>query len=190
MISFFLSLSRSVVVVNCVYCYVTELTMRRCSPSHVSASSSPTRERVFGVPHWLSPRQSGRFVYSRLTFWGARQLESGVKGGMPSFDYLGDVLVRPPPFSSYEIPLLGIGLVRFSRLVNKIVFGSVVGVSSSSVPPAFRFDFRFMADARNLLFTLLVLSVLDLALLESSIALLSPLVAVYVICGAVVFRVS
>mmetsp|Transcript_17598 Transcript_17598/g.29937 ORF Transcript_17598/g.29937 Transcript_17598/m.29937 type:complete len:1015 (-) Transcript_17598:49-3093(-) len=134
--------------------------------SSVSASSDPPDAmNMLAAPSWLGGKIE--CVYKRVTALGQVQLSQGVRGCKnSSMSYVGDPLRNPPPICSYEIAFL----VRITYALS-VWLNQMLGLESpvydvdcnnpDEVEQRFRINLRFLADARNQVFGLLVFTIMN-----------------------------
>jgi len=129
------------------------------------AFKAPLSDLMLGTPKWF--KYKAYFVYRQLTALGKLQLSSGERACTnENISFVGDPLMNPPPICSYEIAVLVHVFHALSLYLNSVFGLDEVGYKLDDserekefhwVETKFRFNLRFLADARNLLFGLLLM---------------------------------
>ena len=146
----------------------SERTRKESDSSDVSAMyrqiqrplASPAAAPFVGTPSWLDLQ----CVYNRITTLGHIQLEHGRRSCYnDSVSYVGDPLINPPPVRSFENATL-VSFFHFLSLQLNSVFnlGPVkYDLQDGRYFPNFRVNLRFLADLRNLLFGVVVCTLMN-----------------------------
>lgn len=148
---------------------------------------APESRLMLASPQWLGEQVT--CVYRRLTALGRLQMDSGRRiCGTQEMRYVGDPLVNPPPVCSYEIAWLVRLTFSLSKSLNKLFDLDHVTYDMDEQGDGewkqsqFRFNLRFMADARNMLFFAIVVVLCNAVFFQFPLAfpyilamLLSPL---------------
>ncbi|GBG27641.1 Sphingomyelin phosphodiesterase 4 [Hondaea fermentalgiana] len=129
--------------------------------ARTAALSAPASRLMLGSPRWLGEQVT--CVYQRLTALGRLQMDSGRRVcGSQDMHYVGDPLVNPPPVCSYEVGWLVRLMFSVSVALNKLcgldhpMYEMDDQAGHAWKQSRFRFNLRFVADARNLLLVALV----------------------------------